>query len=134
MLSREQLLASSDDQYMNLAQRDFFRELLRQEKAEIEARVAQAHIDLGVQEAAADPADRASQEEARVTLLRTRERETNLLHKIEATLLRIDQGDYGFCDMTGEPIGLERLLARPTTTLSYEAQTRKENRERQYCS
>lgn len=133
MLTREQLLASSDDQYMNQAQLDFFRELLRREKTAIEDSVALAHIDLTVQETAADPADRASQEEARVTLLRTRERETNLLHKIEAALTRIDQGDFGFCAMTGEPIGLERLLARPTTTLSFEAQTRKENRERQYA-
>ena len=90
MLTREQLLASSDDQYMNRAQLDFFRSLLLQEKAAIEESVALAHADLAVQESAADPADRASQEEARVTLLRTRERETNLLHKIEATLLRID--------------------------------------------
>ena len=133
MLTREQLLASSDDQYMNQAQLDFFRALLQQEQATIEESVALAHIDLAVQEAAADPADRASQEEVRITLLRTRERETNLLHKIEATLIRIDQGDFGFCAMTGEPIGLERLLARPTTTLSFEAQIRKENRERQYA-
>ena len=133
MLTREQLLASSDDQYMNRAQLDFFRSLLLQEKAAIEESVALAHADLAVQESAADPADRASQEEARVTLLRTRERETNLLHKIEATLLRIDEGEFGFCSATGEPIGLERLLARPTTTLSLEAQTRKENRERQYA-
>lgn len=109
MLTREQLLASSDDQYMNRAQLDFFRSLLLQEKAAIEESVALAHADLAVQESAADPADRASQEEARVTLLRTRERETNLLHKIEATLLRIDEGDFGFCSATGEPIGLERL-------------------------
>ena len=73
-----------------------------------------------------DPADRATIEEEHALELRTRDRERKLLKKISQSISRIDAGDYGYCDETGEPIGLGRLLARPTATLSLEAQQRRE--------
>jgi DnaK suppressor protein len=75
-----------------------------------------------------DPADRATIEEEHALELRTRDRERKLLKKVQQSLSRIDSGDYGWCEETGEPIGVPRLLARPTATLSLEAQQRRELR------
>ena len=83
-------------------------------------------------ETAPDPADRASQEEEYALELRTRDRERKLLKKIEQALATIDSGDYGYCEETGDPIGIPRLLARPTATLSLEAQQRRELRQKLY--
>ena len=79
-----------------------------------------------------DPADRATIEEEHALELRTRDRERKLLKKIGQSLARIESGDYGFCDETGEPIGLARLLARPTATLSLEAQQRREMKQKMF--
>ena len=79
-----------------------------------------------------DPADRATIEEEHALELRTRDRERKLLKKIAQSLARIDTGEYGYCDETGEPIGLARLIARPTATLSLEAQQRRELRQKLY--
>jgi DnaK suppressor protein len=79
-----------------------------------------------------DPADRATIEEEHALELRTRDRERKLLKKIEMSIARIDAGDYGYCDETGEPIGVGRLLARPTATLSLEAQQRRELKQKMY--
>jgi DnaK suppressor protein len=79
-----------------------------------------------------DPADRATIEEEHALELRTRDRERKLLKKISQALQRIDSGEYGFCDETGEPIGLGRLIARPTATLSLEAQQRRELKQRMF--
>ena len=79
-----------------------------------------------------DPADRATIEEEHALELRTRDRERKLLKKIEQSIGRIDAGDYGYCDETGEPIGVGRLLARPTATLSLEAQQRRELRQKMF--
>jgi len=79
-----------------------------------------------------DPTDRATQESEFGLELRTRDRERKLLKKINSALIRIDEGDYGYCDETGEEIGLKRLQARPVATLSLEAQERREKAERQY--
>jgi DnaK suppressor protein len=79
-----------------------------------------------------DPADRATIEEEHALELRTRDRERKLLKKIAQAIARIDAGDYGFCDETGEPIGLGRLLARPTATLSLEAQQRRELKQKMF--
>ena len=79
-----------------------------------------------------DPNDRATQESEFGLELRTRDRERKLLKKINSALSRIDEGDYGYCDETGEEIGLKRLQARPVATLSLEAQERREKAERQY--
>ena len=79
-----------------------------------------------------DPVDRATIEEEHALELRTRDRERKLLVKIEESLTRIRQGEYGYCEETGEPIGLRRLLARPTATLSLEAQERREKRQKMF--
>ena len=79
-----------------------------------------------------DPADRATIEEEHALELRTRDRERKLLKKVQQALARIDGGDYGFCEETGEPIGIPRLLARPTATLSLEAQQRREMKQKMY--
>jgi DnaK suppressor protein len=77
-----------------------------------------------------DPADRATIEEEHALELRTRDRERKLLKKVEQSIARIDAGDYGYCDETGEPIGVPRLIARPTANLSLEAQERREKRQK----
>jgi len=79
-----------------------------------------------------DPADRATIEEEHALELRTRDRERKLLKKIEQSITRIDAGDYGYCDETGEPIGVGRLLARPTATLALEAQQRRELKQKMF--
>ena len=79
-----------------------------------------------------DPADRATIEEEHALELRTRDRERKLLKKIEQSITRIDAGDYGYCDETGEAIGVGRLLARPTATLSLEAQQRRELKQKMF--
>ena len=85
------------------------------------------------QEATPDPADRATLEEEYALELRTRDRERKLLQKIDQAVARIDHGEYGYCEDTGEPIGLQRLMARPTATLSLEAQERRERMKKQYA-
>ena len=82
--------------------------------------------------AAPDPADRATIEEEHALELRTRDRERKLLKKVQAAIKRIDDGEYGWCAETGEPIGIARLLARPTATLSLEAQQRRELKQKMY--
>ena len=79
-----------------------------------------------------DPADRATIEEEHALELRTRDRERKLLKKIEQSIHRIDAGDYGYCDETGEAIGVARLIARPTATLSLEAQQRRELKQKMF--
>jgi DnaK suppressor protein len=79
-----------------------------------------------------DPADRATIEEEHALELRTRDRERKLLKKVQQSISRIDSGEYGWCEETGEPIGIARLLARPTATLSLEAQERREMRQKLY--
>ena len=79
-----------------------------------------------------DPADRATIEEEHALELRTRDRERKLLKKVKAALKRIEDGDYGWCEETGEPIGVARLIARPTATLSLEAQQRREIKQKMF--
>lgn len=122
-----------EDDYMNEDQLAFFREklLALQEELIEKASVTTSHMQ--EHELAPDPADRASQEEEYALELRTRDRERKLLAKIQESLREIEEGDYGFCHDTGEPIGLRRLLARPTATLSVEAQERRERMKKQYA-
>lgn len=122
-----------EDDYMNEDQLEFFREklLALQEELIEKASVTTSHMQ--EHELAPDPADRASQEEEYALELRTRDRERKLLAKIQESLREIEEGDYGFCHDTGEPIGLRRLLARPTATLSVEAQERRERMKKQYA-
>ena len=121
-----------EDDYMNPEHLEFFREKLLQMKAELLANANQTSQHLQEQEATPDPADRATLEEEYALELRTRDRERKLLKKIEQSIARIDAGDYGYCDETGEPIGVGRLLARPTASLSLEAQQRRELKQKMF--
>jgi len=132
LLSKKDILAMPDEEYMNATQIAFFKLLLESARLELTRNAENTSQHLREHEEAADPADRATQEELRGLELRTRDRERKLLKKINAALLRISNNEYGYCEETGEPIGIERLLARPTATLCIEAQERHENRERQY--
>jgi DnaK suppressor protein len=131
-LTEAQLLRMPAADYMNEQQLEFFRACLVGLRMEIAANQSKTVAHLKDAEVAADPADRATREEEQAIELRTRERERNLLRKIDAALARIEDGRYGYCDETGERIGLPRLFARPTATLSVEAQERREQREKSY--
>ena len=132
-LSDPEILAMSDDFYMNDAQMAFFRRKLVILKNEILASAGQTTENLREDTVVVpDPADRATIEEEHALELRTRDRERKLLKKIEQSITRIDAGDYGYCDETGESIGVGRLLARPTATLSLEAQQRRELKQKMF--
>ena len=122
-----------EEEYMNADQLAFFRELLVKLQDELIQKAADTTGHLQNHEAAPDPADRATQEEEYALELRTRDRERKLLNKIQASLRQIDEGEYGSCVDTGEPIGLKRLLARPTATLSVDAQERRERMKKQFA-
>lgn len=131
-LSEAQILAMPESDYMNQAQLDFFRERLRQMEQEIRNNAGETTEHLRETVIVPDPADRATIEEEHALELRTRDRERKLLKKIEQAMAQIDSGDYGYCKETGDPIGIPRLLARPTATLSLEAQQRRELRQKLY--
>ncbi|HBO81133.1 MAG TPA: RNA polymerase-binding protein DksA [Cupriavidus sp.] len=120
----------SDKDYMNEAQLAFFKNRLEQLRDEILKNADQTTEHLRETVIVPDPADRATIEEEHALELRTRDRERKLLKKVEQSLQRIESGDYGWCEETGEPIGVPRLLARPTATLSLEAQQRRELRQK----
>ena len=132
-LSEAELQAMPDDEYMNDKQLEFFRVRLQALKDDLlsNAGATTEHLreDTSI---VPDPADRATIEEEHALELRTRDRERKLLKKITQSLTRIDASDYGFCDENGEPIGLGRLLARPTATLSLEAQQRRELKQKMF--
>ncbi len=132
-LTDAEVLAMSDDEYMNEKQMAFFRLKLLTLKHDMHTNAGETAENL--REATVvdpDPADHATIEEEHALELRTRDRERKLLKKIEQSIARIDAGDYGYCDETGEPIGVGRLLARPTATLSLEAQQRRELKQKMY--
>ena len=122
---------SDDEEFMNPMMREFFRQRLLDWRADLLKESGQTLLNM--QEVSLhepDIADRASLETERALELRTRDRERKLISKIDSALRRIDTGDYGYCDDTGEPIGLRRLIARPIATLSLEAQERHERMEK----
>ncbi len=132
-LTDAEVLAMADSEYMNEKQMAFFRLKLSQLKQEILASAGETTEHLREDTVIVpDPADRATIEEEHALELRTRDRERKLLKKIEQSIQRIDAGDYGYCDETGEPIGVGRLLARPTATLSLEAQQRRELKQKMF--
>ena len=132
-LSEPELLAMPDSEYMNDKQLEFFRTRLQALKDDLLSNAGETTEHLREDTSIVpDPADRATIEEEHALELRTRDRERKLLKKISQSLARIDAGDYGFCDETGEPIGLGRLLARPTATLSLEAQQRRELKQKMF--
>lgn len=132
-LSEAEVLAMPDSEYMNEKQLDFFRAKLQTLKDDLLSNAGETTEHLREDTSIVpDPADRATIEEEHALELRTRDRERKLLKKISQSLARIDAGDYGFCDETGEPIGLGRLIARPTATLSLEAQQRRELKQKMF--
>lgn len=131
-LTEAELLKMSEKDYMNAAQLAFFKTRLVAMRDEILEKAAETVEHMREIEAVADPADRATVEEEHTLELRTRDRERKLLRKIEESIGRIDDGSYGWCAESGEPIGVPRLLARPTATLSIEAQERRERLQKQY--
>ena len=132
-LTDAEIMAMSDNEYMNDAQMAFFRLKLVQLKQGILANAGETTEHLREDTVVVpDPADRATIEEEHALELRTRDRERKLLKKIEQSIQRIDAGDYGYCDETGEPIGVGRLLARPTANLSLEAQQRRELKQKMF--
>jgi DnaK suppressor protein len=119
--------------FMNAKQREYFRQRLLSWRKELLRDTSQTLQSLQEDTLQApDIADRASAETDRAVELRTRDRERKLVQKIDEALERIKQGEYGYCEDTGEPIGLRRLEARPIATLSLEAQERHERMERVY--
>jgi DnaK suppressor protein len=131
-LTESDLVRMPAKAYMNRDQQAFFRSRLLSMRAELIERARATGEHLRQVEIGADVSDRATLEEEHALELRTRDRERKLLRKVDEALARIDEGTYGYCDETGEPIGLNRLLARATATLSLESQERREQRERQY--
>jgi DnaK suppressor protein len=132
-LTEAEVLAMPDSEYMNEKQLEFFRTKLQTLKDDLLSNAGETTEHLREDTTIVpDPADRATIEEEHALELRTRDRERKLLKKISQSLARIDAGDYGFCDETGEPIGLGRLIARPTATLSLEAQQRRELKQKMF--
>ncbi len=132
-ISDAELIAMPDGEYMNEFQMAFFRRRLVQLKKDILSNAGETTEHLREDTVVVpDPADRATIEEEHALELRTRDRERKLLKKIEQSIGRIDAGDYGYCDETGEPIGVGRLLARPTANLSLEAQQRRELKQKMF--
>ncbi|MDO5693771.1 MAG: RNA polymerase-binding protein DksA [Pseudomonadota bacterium] len=132
-LSDAEVIAMPDSEYMNDTQLAYFRLKLVALKDGILANAGQTTENLREDTVVVpDPADRATIEEEHALELRTRDRERKLLKKIEQSIARIDSGDYGYCDETGESIGVPRLLARPTATLSLEAQQRRELKQKMF--
>ncbi len=132
-LTEAEMLAMPDSEYMNDKQLEFFRLKLQTLKDDLLTNAGETTEHLREDTSIVpDPADRATIEEEHALELRTRDRERKLLKKISQSLARIEAGDYGFCDETGEPIGLGRLIARPTATLSLEAQQRRELKQKMF--
>ncbi|WP_448678602.1 RNA polymerase-binding protein DksA [Pseudomonas nicosulfuronedens] len=128
-MTEQELLAQPGEAYMSEAQQGYFRALLLDHRDELQGRIDEEFQALQDTERASDEADVASREEARQWQLRLLEREKKLLDKIDQALERLARGDYGWCAETGEPIGLRRLLLRPTASLCIEAKERQERRE-----
>ncbi|MDT7834313.1 RNA polymerase-binding protein DksA [Aquabacterium sp. OR-4] len=132
-LSEAELMAMPESEYMNEKQIEFFRVRLTALKDDLLSNAGETTEHLREDTSIVpDPADRATIEEEHALELRTRDRERKLLKKISQSLTRLDSGEYGYCDETGEPIGLGRLLARPTATLSLEAQQRRELKQKMF--
>jgi DnaK suppressor protein len=132
LISEEQIRAMSDDDYMNPAQLAFFKARLQQLEKDLLKNAGETTEHLRETVLVPDPADRATIEEEHALELRTRDRERKLLKKVQQSIASIDAGDYGWCEETGEPIGIPRLIARPTATLSLEAQQRRELKQKLY--
>ena len=131
-LTEADLIKAPERDYMNEGQLAFFKQRLLDIRAQLLNNADDTGQHLRENETTTDPSDRATLEEEYTLELRTRDRERKLLKKVEKSLKQIDDGEYGFCEETGEPIGIPRLLARPTATLSLEAQERRERMQKMY--
>src|SRR5271154_4322830 len=131
LVNDDEYRPSEDEEFMNDRQLEYFKQKLLNWKDDIlrESRETLSHLQTET-ENHPDIADRASSETDRSLELRTRDRQRKLIAKIDEALQRIDDGSYGYCEETGEPIGVARLDARPIATMSLEAQERHERRER----
>ena len=132
LLTEAEIVKMPKSEYMNAAQLRFFRERLLELQRQLRENAGATTEHLRELSFAPDPADRATLEEEHALELRTRDRERKLLKKVEKSLRMIDDGSYGWCEETGEPIGVPRLIARPTATLSLEAQERRERVQKLY--
>ena len=131
-LTEEEILKAPEKDYMNEAQLAFFKGKLLELRNQLLRNADDTGEHLRENEITTDPSDRATLEEEYTLELRTRDRERKLLKKVEKSLRMIDDGSYGWCEETGEPIGVPRLIARPTATLSLEAQERRERVQKLY--
>src|SRR5512132_4501919 len=131
-LTEGEVLKAPEKDYMNEAQLAFFKKKLVELRDQLLQNADDTGEHLRENEITTDPSDRATLEEEYTLELRTRDRERKLLKKVEKSLRMIDDGSYGYCEETGEPIGIPRLLARPTATLSLEAQERRERVQKLY--
>jgi DnaK suppressor protein len=131
-LTDEEILKAPEKDYMNEAQLAFFKKKLLELRDQLLQNADETGDHLRENEITTDPSDRATLEEEYTLELRTRDRERKLLKKVEKSLRMIDDGSYGWCEETGEPIGVPRLIARPTATLSLEAQERRERVQKLY--
>ena len=118
------------EKFMNVKQKEYFKSKLKNWKDEIHKESRETVENLQDSISSADVSDRATQESEKTLELRTRDRQRKLISKIESALDRIENGSYGYCEVTGEPINIERLDARPATTLSIEAQKLHERNEK----
>ena len=132
MLTEKQIRRAPKKDYMNDAQLEFFKNHLLELKRETISHIDEARQRLADANRETDELDRALTEEENRLRLRIADRESKLLPKIDEALKRIEEGEYGWCEETGEPIGIERLLLRPTATLCAEAKARQERLERNY--
>lgn len=132
MLTESQLRKMPARDYMNAEQQAFFKARLEALKAETQGAIEQTKQAIADPDREADELDRAAREEDNRQRMRLAERQYYLLRKIDQSLNRLAEGTYGFCEDTGEPIGIERLLLRPTAELSIEAKTRAELLERNF--
>jgi DnaK suppressor protein len=131
-LTEEEILKAPEKDYMNEAQLAFFKKRLLDLRDQLLQNADDTGEHLRENEITTDPSDRATLEEEYTLELRTRDRERKLLKKVEKSLRMIEDGSYGWCEETGEPIGVARLIARPTATLSLEAQERRERVQKLY--
>ena len=129
-LTEAEVLMQPESEYMSKAQLGFFKEKLIELRGQILHNATDTGEHLRDNEVATDPSDRATQEEEYTLELRTRDRERKLLKKVDKVIRMVDDGSFGWCEETGEPIGLARLIARPTATLSIEAQERRERMQK----
>jgi DnaK suppressor protein len=132
LLTEAQIMKMGEQEYMNPAQLAFFKARLKQLEKDLLKNAGETTEHLRETVLVPDPADRATIEEEHALELRTRDRERKLLKKVQQSIASIDSGDYGWCEETGEPIGIPRLLARPTASLSLEAQQRRELKQKLY--